>query len=131
MTPPPLAVRVAAGCWLATAVFTVLTVVGLWLLRGELAAKAGVPVSDVTNLLVSLSIVSAFFAVAYGWLTVQLYRARRWTRAVLSVIAVGHMLWLLIVGVSASSLVTLLLLSVAIVLTWQPSAAKWMAEVGA
>lgn len=129
-TAPPTAVRVAAGLWLATAVFAVLTLIGIWVLRDDLARQAGVQVGDVTSVLVALTIVTLAFGGAYVWLTSKLYQARKWARAALSAIGVVHMLWLLITGVSAASLVTLVLISVAVVLTWQPSTAKWMAEVG-
>ncbi|TWP47757.1 hypothetical protein FKR81_30915 [Lentzea tibetensis] len=129
-TAPPTAVRVAAGLWLATAVFAVLTLIGIWVLRDDLARQAGVQVGDVTSVLIALTIVTLAFGAAYVWLTSKLYQARKWARIGLSAIGVVHMLWLLVTGVSAASLVTLVLISVAVVLTWQPSTAKWMAEVG-
>jgi hypothetical protein len=40
-----------------------------------------------------------------------------------------HMIWILFVGISASNLVTLLLICAAIVFTWQARTAQWLAEV--
>jgi hypothetical protein len=130
MTPPPTAVRIAAGLWLAAAVFALLTAISLWVLRGELASRAGVPVGELTGLLVTVTVVTVVFGVVYVLLVSKLYQARKWSRPALSVVGIVHMLWLFVTGVSASSLVTLLLISVAVVLTWQRRTAQWMAEVG-
>jgi hypothetical protein len=125
----PRPVRVAVGLWLATAVFVLFTTAGLWFQRGEIEQLSGRSSGDVTNFLVALTVVGVVFAALYGWLTRMFLLRRNWARAALSVVAIGHMLWLLIVGVSAANLVTLLLICVAIVFTWQRAAAQWVAEV--
>lgn len=130
MNPPPTSLRIAAGCWLATAVFGLLNVISLWFLRQQVADRAKVPVGEVTGLVVSITLVTLVFAGAYVYLTLKLYRRRRWARGVISAVAVAHMLWLLLLGVSAATLVTLLLISVGAVLTWNPRTAQWIAEKG-
>lgn len=129
MNDAPRPVRAAAGLWLAIAVFILFTTAGLWFQRGEIERLSGRSSGDVTNFLVALTVVGVVFAGLYGWLTRVFLKRRNWARPALSVVAVAHMLWLLVVGVSAANLVTLLLICVAIVLTWQRSAAEWTAEV--
>ncbi|MFD5824259.1 hypothetical protein [Lentzea sp. NPDC060358] len=129
MNDAPKPVRVAVGLWLATAVFTLFTTAGLWWQRGEIEQLSGRSSGDVTNFLVALTVISAVLAALYGWLTRAFLRRRGWARPALSVVAIVHMLWVLVVGVSAANLVTLLLICVAIVFTWQRTAAQWVAEV--
>jgi Na+/melibiose symporter-like transporter len=129
VTDAPRQVRIAVGLWLATAVFVLFTSIGLWFQRGEIERLSGRPSGDVTNFLVALSIVAVILAALYGWLTRLFLKRRNWARIALSLVAIGHMLWLLVVGVSAANLVTLLLICVAIVFTWQRATAQWLAEV--
>ncbi|SDF62826.1 hypothetical protein SAMN05216553_102401 [Lentzea fradiae] len=129
MNDAPRPVRVAVGLWLATAVFVLFTTAGLWFQRGEIERLSGRSSGDVTDFLLALSVVGVLFAALYGWLTRLFLKRRNWARVALSVVAVAHMLWLLVVGVSAANLVTLLLICVAIVFTWQRAAAQWTEEV--
>ncbi|MFS8098039.1 hypothetical protein LFM09_12930 [Lentzea alba] len=129
MNDAPRPVRIATGLWLAIAVFVLFTAVGLWFQRGEIERMSGRPSGEVTNFLIALTVVSVIFAALYGWLTRLFLKRKNWARIALSLVSIGHMLWLLIVGVSAANLVTLLLICVAIVFTWQRAAAQWMTEV--
>ncbi|MFD9699330.1 hypothetical protein [Lentzea sp. NPDC059081] len=129
MNDAPRPVRVAVGLWLAIAVFILFTTAGLWFQRAEIEQLSGRPAGDVTTFLVALTVVGVIFAALYGWLTRTFLRRKGWARPALSIVAVVHMMWLLIVGVSAASLVTLLLICVAIVFTWQRATAQWVAEV--
>jgi len=125
----PKQVRIAAGLWFAIAVFVLFTAIGLWFQRGEIEQLSGRSSGDVTNFLVALTVAGVVFAALYGWLTRAFLKRKGWARPALSVLAVVHMMWLLVVGVSAASLVTLLLICVAIVFTWQRATAQWVAEV--
>jgi hypothetical protein len=125
----PRPVRIAVGLWLAVAVFVLFTSAGLWFQHGEIERMSGKPPGEVTNFLLSLTVVAVIFAAVYGWLTWIFLKRANWARVALSVVAIVHMLWLLIVGVSAASLVTLLLICAAIVFTWQSATAQWLAEV--
>jgi hypothetical protein len=125
----PRPVRIAAGLWLAVAVFVLFTAAGLWFQRGEIVRMSGRSSGDVTNFLVVLTVVAVIFAAVYGWLSRLFLKRRNWARVVLTVVSVVHMLWLLVVGVSAANLVTLLLICAAIVFTWQSRTAQWLAEV--
>ena len=129
MNDAPRPVRIAVGLWLAVAVFVLFTSAGLWFQRGEIERMSGKPPGEVTTFLLSLTVVAVIFAAGYGWLTWLLVKRRNWARIVLSLVALVHMLWLLVVGVSAASLVTLLLICAAIVFTWQSATAQWLAEV--
>ncbi|SEP83695.1 hypothetical protein SAMN05216188_101639 [Lentzea xinjiangensis] len=129
MNDAPKPVRVAVGLWLAIAVFVLFTTIGLWFQRGEIERMSGRPSGDVTNFLVALTVVGVLFAALYGWLTRNFLRRKNWARVAVSFVAIAHMLWLLIVGTSPATLVTLLLICVAIVFTWQSAAAQWVAEV--
>lgn len=129
MNDAPRTVRIAVGLWLAVAVFVLFTSAGLWLQRGEIERLSGKPPGEVTTFLLALTVVAVIFAAVYGWLTRLFLKRRGWARIALSLVAIGHMLWLLIVGVSAANLVTLLLICGAIVFTWQSAAAQWLAEV--
>lgn len=129
MNEAPRPVRIAIGLWLAIAVFVLFTTVGLWFQRGEIERISSRSSADVTNFLVALTVVSVIFAAVYGWLTRLLYKRRNWARVVLSVVSIVHMIWLLLVGLSAANLVTLLLICAAIVFTWQARTAQWLAEV--
>jgi hypothetical protein len=125
----PRPVRIAVGLWLATAVFMLFTTAGLWFQRGEIERISGRPPGEVTNFLVALTVVAVIFAAGYAWLTWQFLKRKNWPRVLLSVVAIVHMIWLLLVGVSPANLVTLLLICVAIVFTWQARTAQWLAEV--
>ncbi|HEX7302136.1 hypothetical protein [Lentzea sp.] len=129
MNHAPRPVRVAVGLWLAIAVFILFTTAGLWFQRGDIEQLSGRTAGDVTNFLIALTVVGVVFAALYGWLTRGFLQRRNWARAALSIVAIVHMMWLLLVGVSAANLVTLLLICVAIVFTWQRAAAQWVAEV--
>jgi uncharacterized protein YybS (DUF2232 family) len=125
----PRPVRIAVGLWLATAVFVVFTTAGLWFQRGEVQELTGWTSGQVTSFLATLSGVALIFVVAYAVLTRLFLRRKNWARIALSLIAIVHMIWILFVGVSASNLVTLLLICFAIVFTWQARTAQWIAEV--
>ncbi|ANZ37475.1 hypothetical protein BBK82_16880 [Lentzea guizhouensis] len=125
----PRPIRIAVGLWLAIAVFVLFVTGGLWFQRGQVQELTKWTSGQVTSFLVTLTVVAVIFAAAYAWLTRLFLRRRRWARIALSVIAIVHMLWLLVLGISAANLVTLLLICVAIVFTWQPRAAQWFAEV--
>lgn len=129
MNDAPRQVRIAVGLWLATAVFVLFTAAGLWFQRGEIERLSGKPSGEVTNFLLALTVGAVLFAGLYGWLTRLFLKRRNWARIALSLVAILHMLWLLLVGVSPASLVTLLLICVAIVFTWQSRTAQWFAEV--
>ncbi|MEU0877914.1 hypothetical protein ABZ345_04900 [Lentzea sp. NPDC005914] len=129
MNDAPRQVRIAVGVWLATAVFVLFTTAGLWFQRGEIERLSNRPPGEVTNFLISLTVVAVIFAGLYAWLTRLFLRRRNWARIALSLVAIAHMLWLLIVGVSPATLVTLLLICVAIIFTWQSATAQWLAEV--
>ncbi|WP_330272210.1 hypothetical protein OG205_35245 [Lentzea sp. NBC_00516] len=129
MNDAPRPVRIAVGLWLAIAVFVLFTTAGLWFQRGEVQDLTGWTSGQVTSFLATLSVVALLFVAAYAWLTWLFLKRRNWARIALSFVAIVHMIWILFVGISASSLVTLLLISVAIVFTWQARTAQWLAEV--
>ena len=129
MNDAPRQVRIAVGLWLATAVFVLFTTAGLWFQRGEIERLSGKPPGEVTNFLLALTVGAVVFAGLYVWLTRLFLKRKNWPRIALSLVAILHMLWLLLIGVSPASLVTLLLISVAIVFTWQTRTAQWLAEV--
>ena len=129
MNDAPRPVRIAVGVWLATAVFVLFTAAGLWFQRGEIERMSQKPPGEVTTFLVALTVVAVIFAGLYAWLTRVFLQRRNWARIALSLIAIVHMMWLLLVGISPASLVTLLLICVAIVFTWQARTAQWFAEV--
>ncbi len=135
MTPPlkdagtPRPVRIAVGLWLATAVFVLFVTAGLWFQRGQVQELTRWTPGQVTTFLTTLTVIAALFAAAYVWLTRLFLRRRNRARVALSVIAVLHMIWLLFLGVSPANLVTLLLICIAIVFTWQSRTAQWFAEV--
>lgn len=129
MNDAPRTVRIAVGLWLAIAVFVVFTTAGLWFQRGEVQQLTNWTSGQVTSFLTMLSVVALIFVAAYAWLTRLFLRRRNWARIALSFIAIVHMIWILFLGVSASNLVTLLLISAAIVFTWQRATAQWLAEV--
>lgn len=129
MNDAPRPVRIAVGLWLAVAVFVLFTTAGLWIQRGQIEQLSGKPSGEVTTFLISLTVPALIFAALYGWLTRTFLKRNNWARIALSLVAIAHMLWLLIVGVSAASLVTLLLICAAIVFTWQRATAQWLAEV--
>ncbi|MCR3746576.1 hypothetical protein [Lentzea californiensis] len=125
----PRSVRIAAGLWLATAVFVLFTTAGLWFQRGEVYRLTGWTSAQVTSFLGTLTAAAVIFVAAYAWLTRLFLKRRKWARVALSAVAIVHMVWILFVGISASSLVTLLLICAAIVFTWQARTAQWLAEV--
>ena len=129
MNDAPRTVRIAVGLWLAIAVFVVFTTAGLWFQRGEVQQLTNWTSGQVTSFLTMLSVVALIFVAAYALLTRLFLRRRNWARIALSFIAIVHMIWILFLGVSASNLVTLLLISAAIVFTWQRATAQWLAEV--
>lgn len=126
MNDVPTPVRIAVGLWLGIAVFTLFITAGLWLQRAELERLTG---RDATTLLVTVTVASLVIAVVYGWLSSVLVRRVRWARAALTFVALVHVLWLLLLGPTLANLMAMLLISVAIVFTWNPRAAKWIAEV--
>jgi hypothetical protein len=126
-TPRP--VRIATGLWLAIAVFVLFTTAGLWFQRGEVQRLTDWTSGQVTSFLATLTGVALVFVVAYVLLTRLFLKRKNWARITLSFVAIAHMVWILFVGISASNLVTLLLICAAIVFTWQAGTAKWLAEV--
>lgn len=129
MNDAPRTVRIAVGLWLAIAVFVVFTTGGLWFQRGEVQQLTNWTSGQVTSFLTMLTVAALIFVAAYAWLTRLFLRRRNWARIALSFIAIVHMIWILFLGVSASNLVTLLLICAAIVFTWQRATAQWLAEV--
>ncbi|WP_439662009.1 hypothetical protein ACSHWB_11375 [Lentzea sp. HUAS TT2] len=129
MNDAPLQVRIAVGLWSAIAVFVVFTTAGLWFQRGEVQRLTDWTSGQVTGFLATLTAVALVFVAAYAWLTRLFLKRRNWARIALSFIAIAHMIWILFVGISASNLVTLLLICAAIVFTWQARTAQWLAEV--
>lgn len=129
MNDAPRQVRIAVGLWLAIAVFVLFTTAGLWFQRGEIERLTNRPSGEVTNFLLSLTVVAVIFVGLYAWLTRLFLKRKNWARIALSLIAIAHMLWLLVVGISTASLVTLLLICAAVVFTWQSATAQWLAEV--
>lgn len=129
MNDAPRQVRIAVGLWLAIAVFVLFTTAGLWFQRGEIERLTNRPSGEVTNFLLSLTVLAVIFAGLYAWLTRLFLKRKNWARIALSLIAIAHMLWLLVVGISTASLVTLLLICAAVVFTWQSATAQWLAEV--
>ena len=129
MKETPRTVRIAVGLWLAIAVFVLFTTAGLWFQRGQVQELTKWSSGQVTGFLLTLTVIAVLFAAAYAWLTRTFLRRRNWARIALSTVAVVHMIWILLLGVSAANLVTLLLICAAIVFTWQSAAAQWVAEV--
>jgi hypothetical protein len=125
----PKQVRIAVGLWLAIAVFVLFTIVGLWFQRGDIERLSGQAPGDVTTFLVTLTVVAVGLSALYAWLTRVFLKRRAWARISLTFVAIGHMLWLLLVGPTAANLVTLLLICAAVIFTWQPATAQWLAEV--
>ncbi|WP_434452570.1 hypothetical protein [Lentzea sp. E54] len=129
MNDAPLPVRIAVGLWLALAVFVLFTTAGLWFERGAVQELTGWTSAEATSFLATLTVAALIFVAAYAWLTRLLLKRRGWARVALSIVSIVHMIWILFVGVTPANLVTLLLISVAIVFTWQARTAKWLAEV--
>lgn len=129
MNEAPKPVRIAVGLWLAIAVFVLFVTAGLWFQRGQVEELTRWSSGQVTGFLATLTVIAVIFAAAYAWLTRLFLRRRSWARIALSIMAILHMLWLLFLGISAANLVTLLLICVAIVFTWQSRTAQWLAEV--
>ena len=125
----PRSVRITVGLWLAIAVFVLFVTAGLWFQRGQVQELTRWSSGQVTSFLVTLTVVAVVFAAAYAWLTRLFLRRKNWARVALSIVAVLHAIWLLLLGVSAANLVTLLLICIAIVFTWQRRTAEWFAEV--
>lgn len=129
MNDAPRVVRIAVGLWLAVAVFVLFTAAGLWVQRDEIERMSGRSPGDVTNFLVALTVVAVIFAAVYGWLGRLFVKRKNWARLALTIVSLVHLMWLLLVGISPANLVTLLLICVAIVFTWQSRAAQWVTEV--
>lgn len=128
---PPAVVRGAVAVWLALGVFLVLENVVLWLRRDEFeqaAARAGDDPAAVSGLLVQLTVVALVFTVGYGLFSRLLRQGRRWSRGVLTGVAVLHVLWIVLPGASAVNLVTLLLIAVGLAFTWLPGTAQWVKQ---
>ncbi|KOX33832.1 hypothetical protein ADK67_05920 [Saccharothrix sp. NRRL B-16348] len=128
---PPAVVRGAVAVWLALGVFLVLENVVLWLRRDEFeqaAARAGDDPAAVSGLLVQLTVVALVFTVGYGLFGRLLRQGRRWSRGVLTGVAVLHVLWIVLPGASAVNLVTLLLIAVGLAFTWLPGTAQWVKQ---
>jgi hypothetical protein len=135
-TAPPPVVRAAIGVWLAVGVFGLLNVLYLWLRRADLrevalrdgAATPGGVDQAISTLLLQLTVVGLVFTAAYAVLGVMLRRRRRWSRIALTVVAGLHLLWVVLPGVNAANLVTVLLIGTGFTLTWRPVTAHWVKE---
>jgi hypothetical protein len=135
-TPPPTALRGAVGVWLALGVFGLVNVLYLWVRRDALresALRDGIAPADqidstVTTLIVQLTVAALLFAGAYALFALMLRRGRRSARVALTVIAGLHLLWVVLPGVSAANLVTVLLIAIGLALTWRPVTAHWLKE---
>jgi hypothetical protein len=128
---PPAVLRGAVAVWLALGAFLLLENVVLWLRRDELeqaAARAGDDPGAVSGLLVQLTVVAVGFTIGYGLFGWLLRQGRRWSRGVLTGVAVLHVLWIVLPGASAVNLVTLLLIAVGLALTWLPGTAQWVKQ---
>lgn len=128
---PPGVVRGAVGVWLALGAFVVFTILRLWLVRGRLeeeAVRAGDDPALVTSALFELTLVTGIFALCYGLFAWLLKIGKRWSRGVLTALAVIHLLWIVLPGAAATAenLVTLLLIAVGLALTWLPATARWV-----
>lgn len=120
--------RGAVAAWLALAVFGLLNGGSLWLLRSEvrqaLLAQQSLPANQVeetvTNLLLSNTVVAVLFAAAYVTFGLLLRAGRRWTRPVLTVVAVLQLVLVALSGLgNIANLVTVVLLVAALVFTWR------------
>ncbi|XVS64082.1 hypothetical protein ACQPYE_38525 [Actinosynnema sp. CA-299493] len=128
---PPAVVRGAVAVWLALGVFLLLENAVLWLRRAEFeeaAVRAGDDPADVPGLLAQLTVVAVAFTIGYGLFGWLLKRGRRWSRGVLTGVAVLHVLWIVLPGASAVNLVTLLLIAVGLAVTWLPGTAQWVKQ---
>ncbi|MGM1062562.1 hypothetical protein [Saccharothrix sp. Mg75] len=130
VAPPPV-VRAATAVWCALGAFLLLENVVLWLRRAEFeqaAARAGDDPALVGGIFAQLTLVAVLFGVGYVGGGLLLRRGRRWARAVLSAVAVLHVLWIVLPGASAVNLVTLLLITIGLALTWLPRTAQWVKQ---
>ena len=128
---PPAVVRGAVAVWLALGVFLLLENGVLWLRRDEFeqaAARAGDDPAAVPGLLAQLTVVAVAFTIGYGLFGWLLRQGRRWSRGVLTGVAVLHVLWIVLPGASAVNLVTLLLIGVGLAFTWLPGTAQWVKQ---
>ncbi|MER5265869.1 hypothetical protein ABTZ99_27670 [Actinosynnema sp. NPDC002837] len=128
---PPAVVRGAVAVWLALGAFLLLENVVLWLRRDEFeqaAARAGDDPAAVPGLLAQLTVVAVAFTIGYGLFGWLLRRGRRWSRGVLTGVAVLHVLWIVLPGASAVNVVTLLLIGVGLAFTWLPGTAQWVKQ---
>jgi hypothetical protein len=130
-TQPPSVVRGAVGVWFALGAFLLMENVVLWLRRDELeqsAVRAGDDPALVTGLLTQLTVVAVGFGLGYGLFGWLLKQGRRWSRGVLTGVAVLHVLWIVLPGASAVNLVTLVLIAVGLALTWLRGTAQWVKQ---
>lgn len=128
---PPSVVRGAVGVWFALGAFVLLTNLYLWFRRGaleEAAVRAGHDPANVTGLLTQLTVVAVGFAIGYGLFGWLLKSGRRWSRGVLTAVAVLHVLWIVLPGASAVNMVTLLLIAIGLALTWVRGTAQWVKQ---
>ncbi|MEU4764980.1 hypothetical protein AB0H12_17150 [Actinosynnema sp. NPDC023794] len=128
---PPAVVRGAVAVWLALGAFLLVENVVLWLRRDEFeeaAARAGDDPAAVPGLLAQLTVVAVAFTIGYGLFGWLLRHGRRWSRGVLTGVAVLHVLWIVLPGASAVNLVTLLLIGVGLAFTWLPGTAQWVKQ---
>ncbi|RKT57897.1 hypothetical protein [Saccharothrix australiensis] len=131
MTGPAPSVRAAVALWCALGVFGVLAAAYPWARRAaldEAAVRDGLPASDVTALLVRLTVVAAVFGVAYALLARTLWRRGRWARHALTAVAAVHVLWLLLTRSAGPNLVVVVLIAIGLVFTWRRGTAQWVKQ---
>jgi len=133
---PPTVLRVAVGVWLAAGVFGLFNVLYLWWRRAELrdiALREGLATPEgvdaaITTLVVQLTIAGVLFTAAYGLFGLLLRRRRRWARLALMLVGALHLLWVVLPGVNAGNLITVLLIGTGFALTWRPATSHWLKE---
>lgn len=128
---PPSVVRGAVAVWCALGAFLLFQNVVLWLSRARLeqdALRAGHDAAAVSRLLTQLTVVAVVLGIAYGLFGWLLRRGARWARGVLTAVAVVHVLWIVLTRAGATELVTLLLITVGLALTWLPRTAQWVKQ---
>jgi hypothetical protein len=133
----PLALRSAVGVWLALAVFGLVNVGYLWLVRDSVRrllieqqhVRAEAAPALTQQLLVDNTITAAVLAAVYGSLAVLLRTGRSWARLALTAVAGLHlMLALLAGGRTVQNVLVVLLVLAGLVLTWRSTTSRWLAE---
>ncbi|MCP2165981.1 hypothetical protein [Goodfellowiella coeruleoviolacea] len=132
---PPAIVRVTVGVWLALAVFGLVNVGYLWLLRDRVrqlvASSAIVPADQVDQvtqgLLLTNTAIAVLFGGAYAGFALLLHRRRRWARIALTVVGALHLLLVLTNGLSVQNLLVVLLIAAGVACAWSRGVAAWTA----